>query len=509
MKQILHANKQIHFPSGYPIARSPPLFVCSSPGPDPYRSLDNVYEELGPPNESDVDSDQQHQSDDDFAEDELSLNGRIQSIEVQPIKSNSHRSIPSISANLRSNASAILIGQPIVRTTDTMIAFERNSNDRNSLLSSSSTSTAPVNERGHLMAGSHSTTSNSSCSSEPTRVASPDSGLALNKCSTKMRISSAEKLNSVKEQTTPFRRGGGGECSRQSNQLSNKHNQHGHHSNNLNNNSSCNSIMINNFNNNNNNNNNSAINNDNLDLTNPQCDITNTNQLNYVNNNMNSNCENSHDVNLQNQINKQIISTICPNQWAVNTHIHSNQIGRNFGNNRSRTNPRTSRNNRRSNAPSPSSTSNMNNVYSYAEPYFQYDYHHDVCPPVTTLSGYRTLGLPTHHMQHHQQHQPQSQSNHHHHHPSPLSIHSPVFSPYRNDFIHTNHGQSSNSHDSSFGSDSGYSQYMPNNVKNHEATNRQRGAGSLNNMLSWTRRKHERDSINKRHTNQINTADGS
>lgn len=40
---MLHA-KTLHYPSGIPLQRSPPLF--SSPGPDPYRSHDNVYEEL-------------------------------------------------------------------------------------------------------------------------------------------------------------------------------------------------------------------------------------------------------------------------------------------------------------------------------------------------------------------------------------------------------------------------------------------------------------------------------
>ncbi|CAD7093819.1 unnamed protein product [Hermetia illucens] len=67
--------KSIHFPSGYPMTRTPPLFVCSSPGPDPYRSNDNVYEELGPGRDSDGESEPPLHSDDDFAEDELSLPG--------------------------------------------------------------------------------------------------------------------------------------------------------------------------------------------------------------------------------------------------------------------------------------------------------------------------------------------------------------------------------------------------------------------------------------------------
>lgn len=32
-------GKSIHYPSGYPMTRSPPFLVSSSPGPDPYRSM--------------------------------------------------------------------------------------------------------------------------------------------------------------------------------------------------------------------------------------------------------------------------------------------------------------------------------------------------------------------------------------------------------------------------------------------------------------------------------------
>lgn len=70
---MLHA-KTLHYPSGFPIPNSPPLFICSSPGPDPYRSNDNVYEELQ--HRRDSDSELHMQSDDDFAEDELSLPDR-------------------------------------------------------------------------------------------------------------------------------------------------------------------------------------------------------------------------------------------------------------------------------------------------------------------------------------------------------------------------------------------------------------------------------------------------
>ncbi|KAL5273164.1 hypothetical protein ACFFRR_000117 [Megaselia abdita] len=72
--ELIHP-KSIHYPSGYPMTRSPPFLMSNSPGPDPYRSNDNVYEELGPGRDSDGESEPPLQSDDDFAEDELSLPG--------------------------------------------------------------------------------------------------------------------------------------------------------------------------------------------------------------------------------------------------------------------------------------------------------------------------------------------------------------------------------------------------------------------------------------------------
>lgn len=72
---MIDVKGNIHYPSGYPMAQHPPVFLCSSPGPDPYCSQDlynPVYEEL-----SDADSElaPAHGSEDEFAEDELSLAG--------------------------------------------------------------------------------------------------------------------------------------------------------------------------------------------------------------------------------------------------------------------------------------------------------------------------------------------------------------------------------------------------------------------------------------------------
>lgn len=75
---MIDVKNNIHYPSGYPISQHPPVFLCSSPGPDPYCSQDlynPVYEEL-----SDADSEMgavSPLSEDEFAEDELSLGGDI------------------------------------------------------------------------------------------------------------------------------------------------------------------------------------------------------------------------------------------------------------------------------------------------------------------------------------------------------------------------------------------------------------------------------------------------
>lgn len=63
-------------PLRYQISHPPPLFICSSPGPDPYRSHENVYEEL---QHDDGDAfvlcDRQITSDDEFPADASSLPG--------------------------------------------------------------------------------------------------------------------------------------------------------------------------------------------------------------------------------------------------------------------------------------------------------------------------------------------------------------------------------------------------------------------------------------------------
>lgn len=49
-------TKSVHYPSGFPMPQTPPVFICSSPGPDPYESNDNLYEELDQPDNSQSDN---------------------------------------------------------------------------------------------------------------------------------------------------------------------------------------------------------------------------------------------------------------------------------------------------------------------------------------------------------------------------------------------------------------------------------------------------------------------
>lgn len=125
---MLHP-KALHYPSGFPMPRSPPLFICSSPGPDPYRSHDNVYEELE--HRPDSGSERAHHSDDEFAEDELSLPG-----ERSFQKSSPDTTTVATIYQERSNSSSNGAGSSSTDPNETYM--ERNRTERNSLLSSSS-----------------------------------------------------------------------------------------------------------------------------------------------------------------------------------------------------------------------------------------------------------------------------------------------------------------------------------------------------------------------------------
>lgn len=581
--QMLHP-KTIHFPSGYPISRSPPVFVCASPGPDPYRSLDNVYEELGP-RDSDIESEPRVQSDDDFAEDELSLNGgaaqpyhissSIQDGAVAtantsiPMATSTStcaaisQTIPSISSlyNECMNSSGTTNGNHCSSDNNNgenshsnPNELERNSNDRHSLISSSSSSasTAPVNDGA---AGN----SNSSFSSGPTRVASPDSGLALRNRTKRMRNGGSGKMPPSPANDLPIasrmnnENGSHDDTSSESNHLMNQHpyyNHHHHHQHQSQN-----------------HNYNQYRNNNNIELSHSNSNNSSiSNQLNNVNNNVNSrnvgnamsngsghmNGSNSIDVERHNQINKQLtsatehpmipkfggnrttvptnyqsqmaqdqmISTIFPGR-LINSNSNLNNYNRiqmqnqyyspsdsvvrcSGNSSRSRTNPRSSRH-RSSGNTLPYSYQN-DNTYSYAEPVFHEDLASACAPPL--LGGYRTISTSNR--------RPYHSSNHH------PSSYTPNYQNYgERDQRHSRnrnhigipstsnemgHIQPIYSHDSSFGSDSGYSQYTHNSRAKSDGSNSAHSGSSngntssLSNMFSWARRKDQQQS-NRTKTN--------
>ncbi len=193
--QMLH-SKALHYPSGYPMTRSPPLFVCSSPGPDPYRSHDNVYEELGPARDSDAESDIALHSDDDFAEDESSLPG-----ERSVNKLSVHEVTPTVATIYHERVAA---GGGVVNVNGGgCCLIERSTNERNSLLSSSSSSDrngcGSSSGYGGNDKGVHGTIRNST---------SPDSGLFRggsrlfnSRAKQSNRTYSTDELNTSSEQT--------------------------------------------------------------------------------------------------------------------------------------------------------------------------------------------------------------------------------------------------------------------------------------------------------------------
>ena len=145
---MLH-SKALHYPSGFPMPRSPPLFICSSPGPDPYRSNDNVYEELEHRGRF-SDCDRQLHSDEDFAEDELSLPG-----ELSLNKSSSENTTVATIYQERGAGSTSSNANE-----SSAMYIERNRIERNSLLSSASSSANDNNSRPNMRNSSSSNESN-------------------------------------------------------------------------------------------------------------------------------------------------------------------------------------------------------------------------------------------------------------------------------------------------------------------------------------------------------------
>lgn len=537
---MLHP-KTVHYPSGYPISRSPPVFVCSSPGPDPYRSLDNVYEELGP-RDSDIESEPRAQSDDDFAEDELSLNGAAtQPYHIATVvgQDGANTSIPMTTSTLTCAAISQTIpsissiyneclNSPMTngennngdnsQTNGNANEMERSSNDRNSLLSSSSssTSTAPVND---CIAG------NSSGSNGPTRIASPDSGLAIRNRNKRIRNVNGKMQSSPNDRINED--GRNDDTSSESNHLVNQH--HYYNRNNNNNHlelSRSISNHLNAVNNNNVNNRNGAMLNGN---GNHQMNGTNGSDVERINqiNKQLSTAPSEHPllpkfggnrlasaappISYQNQMalaghgnEQQMISTIFPGRLITNNTNLNNynrvQLQNQYyapndtvrSSNRSRTNPRQSRQ-RNTGSTLPYSYQN-DNTYSYAEPIFRENYMDACAPPM--LGGFRTISTSN-----------RRQYPNNHHSPSYML---PNYGREPHSHLRgNNHGVASTSvamndigrlqpiysHDSSFGSDSGYSQYTHNSRSKSDGSNSAHSgssngnSGTLSNMFSWARRK--------------------
>lgn len=143
------------------MTRSPPFLVSNSPGPDPYRSNDNVYEELGPARDSDGESEPAIQSDDDFAEDELSLPGeRTFSKTAEPNPSNTvtiaYQNVSAASTSNCAERLSILSSASSTQDTSsatTASASSTSSHNNNSNLNTTNISTSTRTTTASILAG--------------------------------------------------------------------------------------------------------------------------------------------------------------------------------------------------------------------------------------------------------------------------------------------------------------------------------------------------------------------
>lgn len=419
---MLHA-KALHYPSGFPMPRSPPLFICSSPGPDPYRSNDNVYEELEHRGRF-SDCDRQLHSDEDFAEDELSLPGdrslnKSSSENTTVATIYQERGVGSTSTNPNESSAMYL---------------ERNRVERNSLLSSASSSandngatrpnmrnSSSSNESNHISMASQPNNNNSTSSNGAGttglfrfRTSRPNSSCKAKSTRQKTNNFSMDNLNSSAE-TTPADEGpslGSGNSSGNNNTGSSSGS--------------------------NNNNNGDAISASVLNGNHTEGDTNNNSNICGRNNYYGTESE----VERRNRINAQLsnptlnVATIFrdrniryqptranANYYAPPQHMMANRTNNNGeNNNRSRTNPRMDRrrnvNANRENTVNNNNTSNSintinnNQEYLYHEPVYHenmvYDpytsannggrsqiYHQPyILPEFTTFRNYNNLGNP-------------------------------------------------------------------------------------------------------------------
>lgn len=203
--------------------------------------------------------------------------------------------------------------------------------------------------------------------------------------------------------------------------------------------------------------------------------------------NSNTNLNSYNRVQLQNQYYAPSDNIRCS---AGNGGSSSN----NSCSNRSRTNPRSSRH-RNSGNTMPYSYQN-DNTYSYAEPVFREDLASVCAPPL--LGGYRTISTsnrrPYHSNTHHSSpYMPNYQnfSERDHRHSRGRNHGMPSTSTAMNDVGHI---QPIYSHDSSFGSDSGYSQYTRSKSDGSNSAHSGSSNGNsstLSHMFSWARRKEQ------------------
>ena len=477
---MLHP-KTIHYPSGYPMPRSPPLFICSSPGPDPYRSHDNVYEELEHRRYSD--SEPQLHSDDDFAEDELSLPGDRSFNKSSP----DNTTVATIYQGQGSNSSAN-------ETNSTYI--ERNRVERNSLLSSASSSANDNNVRPNIR--------NSSSSNESNHTATLNN---INTNSNSNNISSSSNGNTG---IFRFRTSRPNSCKNQGNR-NNRQKTNNFSMDNLNTSTetapATDDVVVvpstysNSSSNNSGNNNNSGT--STTTTTDPNCNtLSNSNNINNNpgdNNNNNNNNNNSNNINnnithngscsgrnnyqtmdsesdveRRNRINAQLsnptmsVATICRDRnirypTIANSNYYAappQQLmvhGNNNNNNQSRTNPRAPPTERRRNFTTNNSSDNVvnnnnNQEYLYQEPVFHEGMIYDPCLSYN------------------------NNRNNQHYHPYIL----PEFTTFRNNCNNLNNpNQPLAIYGNPHGSDSGYSQNTQNS-----------GSRSL-----WGRRKRNNNTI--------------
>ncbi|XP_065354685.1 GATA zinc finger domain-containing protein 14 [Calliphora vicina] len=443
--EMLH-SKGIHYPSGYPMTRSPPFLVSNSPGPDPYRSNDNVYEELGPSHDSDGESEPPMHSDDDFAEDELSLPGER-----------------SFNKSTDTNNATSAVTSAFPDKTEPNVASSGNGPERNSVLSSASSTQDASTATAASSSSSHNNNSNANngnvCATTTTSrggAAALLSGMLRHTTGRKTstngarskndrRIPPTEDLNTSTSTAevgdlTPMQQMydnssnlmalGYQQHQQQQPALNYPHPQSYHHS-------------LHHMHNHNNNRN------------------TNAHPVPHFYNTIESEVERRNRINaqLKNSSNPAVATIFreriqYPGSARYQQHYYAGNApnGLLAASMRARTNPR-SMDRRRGRVGAPLDP--VEPAYGYTEPVYHQNYHYESC---NTPNGMQQripqhmTAYPTYIMPEYSSGSISSYRQHQHHHPH---HHHPASQTYQNSSSLYGHG------DSSFGSDSGYSHHTP------------------------------------------------